>query len=258
MELGVTFLTNRNNIKPMLRIIRPVMIFYGLFSALAIYFRRVRQNSLFYGLSNSAVGLVFFLVVVIVFQADFSALFTCFVSASAFSGFIIMVITILCFSAFFALLVFFSLFVMASFTVSRIPIFIRRIEMKFRYVFDCIALTAYFLGYIKRAAKFVQGICPFFVLFTALFTNSGKFIRTCFVPVKFRNWLFRFAFRASFCYDFVSHNQLPNSWLRLEPYASDILTYGSLILSEMREQVKRNIILEQKYYRWVANPGVWK
>ena len=41
-----------------------------------------------------------------------------------------------------------------------------------------------------------------------------------FVLVKLRMWLDLLASATSFCYDLLSHNQLLNSWLRLEPIAA--------------------------------------
>jgi len=91
----------------------------------------------------------------------------------------------------------------------------------FAFVVPFLSGLAFFTFIISLLSIFIFfGFSILFTLLqTATFANIFIAIFVCSVCIKLRDWFCFFTNPACFCYDCFSHNQLLNSWLRLEPFS---------------------------------------
>ena len=225
MNRLMTLYANWNDIKKMLRLIAFVMMpFTGLVRAFAASeFCRPFKISIPNSITYCIMGLIsirikahiFFLAFFIVFAFSFSSC-NCF----SFWGFI----------------VFFACPSMVPFAC-------------FAFLITCI-IDLPFLGLIVLFTCFSVALSSFFALMPFVCTVLALVMIASFVALvsmKFRNWLNYFASRTSFRYDLLSHNQLLNSWFRLEPMETRISIgshYYTAYLNFVNQiTLKRQIIL---------------
>jgi len=186
----MTFFTNRNYIKPMLRGITFVMmILRRLMTAGALQRACLRQFASYNGNHHSAASFYSFRVILLIaFPANFAL---------------------------------FALLIMLTGTLTSLFTFVGFVIIFSR----CFAMFC--LKILFRVLRFAQ------------FAPISVSIFVAFVLAKFRQWLDLFAFRAAFCFNYLSHNQLLYSWLRLEPaLAGHVPAVGSLYYSKSMGDVK--------------------
>lgn len=116
--------------------------------------------------------------------------------------------------------------------------------LKSNFAFRCfliflICFTMNSFAFFALSITFVGGFAFFRLLisFFARFAIALKPISLCSVFVKLRKRFNLVAFRASFRYDLFSHNQLPYSWLRLEPIAAHTVV-GLFYFTTRGEHIK--------------------
>ena len=197
----MTINTNRNNVKPMLMKITPVVVFLCLIgTVVALQGIDLRQLASRYSIVHSTLCLT-------------SSRMTNAVSflADSINGFAFLASSIMLKSNFILLLLAVLL------------------EINFAFITLTVAFKSGF-------TTFCLAIC-FAVFQVAKFTLSVMSIFTIWMFIKICKWFCLFANPAGFCFNWFRHNQLLSSWYCLEPLQTQYLC-GLLYYTERENDVK--------------------
>ena len=241
MNSRMTFLTNRLDIEPVFRLIAPVMIFYGLFVALALNSCRMGQDSLFYGLFNSAVGLVLLFGCIIMQPGIFAALLACFVSIPTKLGDFLVISFVSSELSSRGMFVLSCLLEMACFTVLGISVCVGRLLVKHRKWLGFGAFVACSMRYIRWFFIFPLSIFRLCSYIATLFAQTTQAVLAAIIFVKFRCGFNCLALWTSFRYDVLSHIRFLSKRVWLEPMGSMVLPIGLSYSTRDNESCQRKI-----------------
>ena len=144
MNSRMALLTDRLDIEPVFWFIVPMMVLYGLFTALALNGCRMWQNSLLYGLPNSTVSLVLLFGSIVIQSAILATFIAYFVPMPTNLGYFLMISLILGASSRWGLFILLCLFSMAFYAICKIAIRILAVFVVIRDRFNSVALAASF------------------------------------------------------------------------------------------------------------------